>query len=126
MQDNKAARSLGWASLAIGLAEIAAPKKLEQAMGISNGQNSGVMRVLGVREIMHGVDILTHNDPTPGVVSRVAGDVLDGVLLGYAAKNSRRPKTFALITVMVLGIVALDLLFAKRLTGKKVVQKSRS
>jgi hypothetical protein len=119
MHDEKAARILGWTSIAIGVSELAAPKKIEQAMGLSNGQNTGTLRVLGVREIMHGVDILTHKDPTTGVMSRVAGDVLDGVLLGCAAKRTRRPAGFALITAMVLGVVALDIYFAKRLAQKK-------
>ena len=60
-------------------------------MGIGNGQNTGVLRVLGVREIMHGVNILSHRDPAPGVWSRVAGDVLDGVLLGVAATGPASP-----------------------------------
>src|SRR3954447_5771869 len=83
--DQQAAQCLGWASIAVGLTEILAPKQLEKTMGVGNGQVTGILRVLGVREIMHGVDLLTHKDPTPGVWSRVLGDVLDGVLLGAAA-----------------------------------------
>src|SRR5918997_432778 len=90
--DQKAAQCLGWASIAIGLTEILAPKQLEKTMGVGNGQVTGILRVLGVREIMHGVDILAHDDPTPGVWSRVFGDLLDGVLLGAAATGrARRP-----------------------------------
>jgi hypothetical protein len=108
------ARALGLASIGIGLTELAAPKKVEQMMGIGNGENTGILRVLGVREIMHGIDILTHRDPNPGVWSRVAGDVLDGVLLAIAAKKTKRPASFAMVSAMVLGIVALDVKYARQ------------
>ena len=72
--DQQAAQCLGWTSIAIGLTEILAPRRLEKTMGVGNGQTTGILRVLGVREIMHGVDILAHKDPTPGVWSRVFGD----------------------------------------------------
>jgi len=57
-----AARATGVVSVLIGLTEILFPRKLERTMGIGNGQNTGVIRVLGVREICHGIDILSHDD----------------------------------------------------------------
>jgi hypothetical protein len=119
MFEQAAARGLGLVSIGIGLTEIAAPKQLERVMGIGNGQNTGIFRVLGVREIMHGVDILSHSDPTPGVWSRVAGDLLDGVLLGLAAKRTRNPSGFAAICAAVLPVVLLDMIVAPRLSQKK-------
>src|SRR5215217_661098 len=80
MENESVAKGLGWASIAIGLSEILMPRQIERTMGIGNGQNTGILRVLGVREICHGVDILSHRDPTPGLWGRVAGDLLDGVL----------------------------------------------
>jgi len=118
MLDEKASRGLGWASLAIGLTEIAAPKQLERFMGLGNGENTGILRVLGVREFMQGVDILSHRNPTPGVWARVAGDMLDGALLGIAAKKTRNPSGLATIAALVLPIVVLDMLFAGRLAAK--------
>jgi hypothetical protein len=107
------ARGLGFASLAIGLSEILAPRHIERTLGIGNHENTGVLRVLGVREIMHGLDILTHRDPTVGVLSRIAGDVLDGVLLARVAKNTRNPKGLAAVGVAMLGTVVLDMLYAR-------------
>ena len=118
MLDEKASRGLGWASLAIGLTEIAAPKQLERFMGLGNGENTGILRVLGVREFMQGVDILSHRNPTPGVWARVAGDMLDGALLGMAARKTRNPSGLATIAALVLPIVVLDMLFAGRLAAK--------
>ncbi len=119
MTDKEMARGLGVASLAIGLTEIAAPKQIENLMGIRNGQNTGILRVLGVREIMHGVDILSHDDPTPGLWARVAGDMLDGVLLGFAAKSSRRKGGWLAVCAMVLPIVIADMFLAGKMSAKK-------
>src|SRR3954464_13702769 len=113
------ARALGVASIGIGLTEIAAPEKLEEIMGIGNGQNTGILRVLGVREIMHGVDLLTHENPTPGVWARVAGDMLDGVLLGIVPAKTRRPGGFAAICAAVLPVVVADIASCLRLTSNR-------
>ena len=113
--DVEVSRGLGWASLAIGLTELLMPKQLERMMGIRNGQTTGILRVCGVREFMQGVDILTHKDPTPGIFARVAGDMLDGVLLGIAATKTRNPVGFATAAALVLPIVVLDALEAERL-----------
>src|SRR3954452_18380072 len=114
--DQRAAQSLGWTSIAIGLTEILAPRQLEKTMGVGNGQVTGVLRVLGVREIMHGVDILAHEDPTPGVWSRVFGDLLDGVLLGAAATRTKKPEGLAAVFAAVAPLVLADMIFAPRLS----------
>jgi hypothetical protein len=114
--DKAVARGLGIASIAIGLTELAAPKKLEKMMGVGNGRTTNILRVLGVREIMHGVDILSHEDPTPGVWARVAGDALDGALLGMAATKTRRPGGLMSVFALVLPIVLFDIIFATRLS----------
>src|SRR3954447_3501596 len=118
--DTKAmARGLGVASIAIGLTEILAPKQLEKTMGIGNGQTTGILRVLGVREIMHGIDILAHKDPTPGVWARVFGDLLDGALLGAAATRTKNPGGLAAIFAAVTPVVLADMIFAPRLSKDK-------
>ena len=114
--DQRAAQYLGWASIAVGLTEILAPRQLEKTMGVGNGQVTGILRVLGVREIMHGIDILAHEDPTPGVWSRVFGDLLDGVLLGAAAARTKNPGGLAAIFAAVTPVVLADLIFAPRLS----------
>lgn len=101
------ARGLGWASIGLGLAEIAAPRQIEQFLGIENGQHVGVLRALGVREVMHGVELLAHDDPTPGVWARVAGDALDGAAMGVAATRTRRPGRFTAAVAMVAGIAGM-------------------
>jgi hypothetical protein len=118
MSDQTAGRGLGLVSLAIGATELAAPRQLEQAMGIGNGEISGIIRVLGVRELMHGFDLLTHDSPTPGVWGRVAGDVLDSVLLAVAFARSRRPAGFAAIAAAVMPVVIADIVCAAKLRAR--------
>ena len=117
--DQQTAQWLGWGSIAVGLTEILAPKQLEDTMGVGNGQVTGILRVLGVREIMHGIDILSHEDPTPGVWSRVFGDLLDGVLLGAAATRTKKPGGLAAIFAAVTPLVLADMIFAPRLSKDK-------
>ena len=117
--DQQAAQCLGWTSIAIGLTELLAPRQLEKTMGVGNGQTTGILRVLGVREIMHGVDLLSHEDPTPGVWSRVFGDLLDGVLLGVAATRTKKPEGLAAVFAAVAPVVIADLIFAPRMSKDK-------
>src|SRR5437870_2302532 len=110
--DVNAARGLGITSILIGLTEIAFPNKLEQYMGIGNGQNTGILRALGVRELFHGIDLLSHEDPTKGVWARVAGDALDTAFLAGAATKTRKPLSFACVATTVMAIGFLDFFFA--------------
>jgi len=123
MNDYKLARGLGWASIGIGVTELAATRKLEEVMGIPNGQNSGTLRITGVREIMQGVDILTHADPTPGVWARVAGDGLDTALLLGALKKTHRRAGFWTIFALAAGLTALDVFCAARLSQKSKLRR---
>lgn len=110
-----AGQGLGWTSIAIGLTELLAPEQLKRTMGLKkSSENTGILRVLGIREIMHGVDLLTHKNPMPGVKARVLGDLLDNVLIGAAATRTRNKTGFLAIVAAVLPVVALDLLFANK------------
>lgn len=113
MNVKRRGKSLGWASIGIGLTELGAPKTVEKLLGISNSENTGILRVLGAREVMHGVDILCHGDAGPGMYARVAGDLLDSALLGCVAKRTQNPKAFGMVCAMVLGIGVLDILCAR-------------
>ncbi|MEA2708489.1 MAG: hypothetical protein QOF78_1090 [Phycisphaerales bacterium] len=120
VDDVEMARGLGWVSIAIGVTELFAPHKVSELLGLKDmPQRRGTIRVLGVRELCHGVGILTENEPNhklkAGVFSRVAGDVLDSALLGVAAAKTNKPIQFAVISAMVLGIGVADLLCSKRL-----------
>ena len=110
----RAGRGLGLTSLAIGLTELFFPHKIEQTMGVSDSQNTGILRVLGVRELAHGFDLLTHDNPNPGIVARAVGDLLDSAVLAAAAKKTRNPKGLLTILALVTPVVLADFLLAPR------------
>jgi uncharacterized membrane protein len=109
------ARALGWFSIGLGVAEIVAPGRLAELIGVEN--KPGVFRLLGLREIGHGIGILSLDQPAGAVWSRVAGDVMDLALLSTQldSDNPDRQKTLA-ATMSVLGVTALDLFAARSLS----------
>jgi hypothetical protein len=118
--DRQAANGLGFASLAIGLLEVGFPRQVQWLLGLTpDRRHDAVLRTLGVREMMHGVDLLAHDDPEPGIYARVAGDGLDGALLLAAARQTEHPARFAVTFAMVMGVVAADLFVAARLGSRK-------
>jgi hypothetical protein len=118
------AKALGLASVGIGLTELAAPRLVENMLGLDHRQSHrGVLQILGVRELMHGVGILTaqhgNGELTSGVWARVAGDVLDTALLGVATTKTSRPLTFAAVAIAVAGIGIADLYCALKASGHR-------
>lgn len=114
------ARALGWASIGIGLAEWFAPQALQSLMGIKNRpRHRGILRVLGLREVLQGVGILKEPCPnremTAGLRARVAGDVLDTVMLGLASSKTKRPIGLAAVAAAVAAIGWFDLCCATKL-----------
>jgi len=107
------ARSLGWFSIGLGLAEVLAPKQIAKLTGTRN--HTGWIRAYGIREIVSGVGILTNPNPAPWLWSRVGGDILDLASLGAAlalmekaavvlgSRHTRRP-------VAIAGSERVDLL----------------
>ena len=59
------AEGLGWFSIGLGLAELAAPHSLARFLGMEG--HAGLIRAYGVREVVTGVGILAQDDPTPWV-----------------------------------------------------------
>ena len=110
---------LGMFSIGLGLAQVLMPGVLSRVVGIDHedDRNRMVMRAHGVREITHGLAILSNQQPAKSVWSRVAGDMLDLALLGKAMANpdNDRGRT-AFATVNVLAVTALDLMTARQLS----------
>jgi uncharacterized membrane protein len=108
------ARFLGWFSIGLGTAELAAPGALRRLIG---GGDRRVIRLMGLRELAHGAGILTSARPTGWVWSRVGGDALDLAGLGVLARH-RRLRTFIAIA-NALPIASADVFEARRLTQKQ-------
>src|SRR5690349_6765686 len=87
---DRLARGLGWFSLALGAAEILAPRRLAAALNMP--ERAGLLSAYGVREIVSGIGILASEDPRPWIAARVAGDALDIATLGAGlfGNNGRR------------------------------------
>lgn len=113
------ARGLGLFSIALGLAEIAAPRRLAQALGM-DGQET-LVAAYGVREIATGIGILASADPTPWVWGRVGGDALDIATLATAfGKENPKNGNVAIALGAVLGVTVLDVLCATTLSREDV------
>ena len=109
---------LGLFSIGLGLAQVAMPGVMSRVVGIDHEdeQNRLVMRLMGAREISHGLAILSNQQPTKAVWSRVAGDALDLALLGKALANPDNNRGRTLFAVAnVLAVTALDIMAAKQL-----------
>jgi hypothetical protein len=113
------AHVLGWGSIGIGLCQLLGPRRVTSALGISDKpSHHGILRILGVRELMHGIGILTapqlDEKLSAGVWSRVAGDVLDASLLGVAATKTKNPAGLAAVAAVVTAIGLADLYCASQ------------
>jgi uncharacterized membrane protein len=105
--------SLGWLSLGLGAAAFGTPRLVSHVMGVE--ERPVLLRLLGLREIASGIGILSGRH-TGGVLSRVAGDIMDLSLLGTAlrANHGSRRMRVAAATAVVAGVTALDLLATRR------------
>jgi uncharacterized membrane protein len=112
------ANFLGLFSLGLGLAQVAAPGALSKVVGVEDDdQHRLLMRLMGLREISHGLAILSNQQPKKAVWSRVAGDTLDLAMLGLAMTNSNNKRNRTLFAAMnVLAVTALDVMAAKTLS----------
>jgi uncharacterized membrane protein len=116
--EKRLANGLGWFSIGLGLAELAAPRHVARLIGATEEDRTlTVMRAYGVRELAAGFGILSQNRPTGWLWGRVAGDMLDLASLGrtLSADHGNRGRTVA-ATAAVLGVTALDLHCAQRLS----------
>ena len=114
---NKLANALGWFSIGLGLAQIAAPRSVARLIGVKDdGKNTALMRTIGMRELASGIGLLNQPRAPQWMWSRVAGDVMDLALLGSAlnASDNNRSRTVA-ATAAVLGVTALDVLCGQQL-----------
>lgn len=112
----KLAIGLGWFSLALGAAEILAPRQLARVIGApATERTTKMLRAYGAREIAAGVGILTRPDQSKWLWSRVGGDALDLASLGAAAHDERSdPTRLAFAAAAVASVTALDLIAARR------------
>lgn len=110
-------RGLGWFSIGLGAAEIAAPGAVARFIGVKDDETSRKTLVaLGVREIANGAALLTQPQSSSWAWTRVGGDLMDLALLGNAWNSAPRGRNrLAVATALVAGVTVLDMLAARRL-----------
>jgi uncharacterized membrane protein len=111
------AQGLGWFSIGLGLTQILAPGVIANILGVK--KRSILFRLLGVREVLSGIGILSKpNSNKKWLASRVAGDVMDLTLLGSALKSTRNPGGALAATAAVVGVTALDVVCTRNTPSK--------
>lgn len=111
------AHGLGWFSIALGAAELLLPGGLASVVGVKKRRT--LFRLLGIRELISGVGILTRKNSTPWLWSRVAGDAMDLALLGTAlAMPGTRNGRVAAAAAAVAGVTVLDVMASKEHTKR--------
>jgi uncharacterized membrane protein len=110
------ARALGVFSLALGVAQITAPRRLVHLIGVRDTERSrNTMIAIGLREIASGLGILGGSRPAGWLQARVGGDVMDLALLARALRSDHENRDrVATAMAAVAGVMALDTVAAKR------------
>ncbi|MCW7537272.1 hypothetical protein OOT46_05325 [Aquabacterium sp. A7-Y] len=101
------ARSLGWFSIGLGVAQVLMPRAMCRLTGMPGG--TGLMRACGVREIVTGLGILNARRAAPWVWSRVAGDAFDAATLAtHLRPDNPLASRAAGALAAVAAVAALD------------------
>jgi hypothetical protein len=106
--------ALGWASLGIGLTELAFAEGICRVLGLSKYRADRV-RALGLRELASGWGLLREPQRRDWVWARVAGDAMDLTLLAVTFGKPRANRLWqGVITAAVAGVTLVDLYAALR------------
>src|SRR3954469_1022604 len=115
-------RALGWVSLGLGVAQLAAPGAVRRISGVDDSATSrAVVPLVGARELVHAAGLLTSRRKGRWAWTRVVGDAMDLTSLGMAIahRGGRRRRRLVGVTGAVVGITVLDLLTAVQATRAK-------
>jgi uncharacterized membrane protein len=106
-RDATLGRALGWLSLALGGAQLLAPRAFARATGLPEWL--WLYRAIGAREMACGIGLLAQPKSAVWRWARVAGDSMDAAVLGTAmfSPRSERPR-LARTAALAAGITAMD------------------
>jgi uncharacterized membrane protein len=115
------ANGLGWFSIGLGLAEIAAPHALADFIGVNHGRKTRTtLRVYGAREVAAGIGILSSTNPSGWLWARVAGDILDLSSLCKAMASDRNDRNrAAAAAAAVVAVTLADVRCAMQVSAAK-------
>jgi hypothetical protein len=110
MDYRKLGFGLGVFSIGLGIAELAASKRI--ARGLSADEHDGVVRTFGARELLAGAALLSGPAHSARVWNRVVGDAMDIAALGLAARRAPQNKAVWGAIAFVAAATALDIVTA--------------
>ena len=128
MNYKKMGLGLGYFSIALGIAEVAAPGRIGRMLGRDDPTTRKVLRLFGGRELLAGGMLLRGPAVSTNVWNRVVGDVIDLAALALAAPGSRRKAAVAGAAAFVGGALLADVLTARGLdreTGRTFPRSER-
>ncbi|QEH38810.1 Polyketide cyclase / dehydrase and lipid transport [Aquisphaera giovannonii] len=104
------AKALGWFSIGLGLASLAAPRGIARLIGARGDHaDETILRLVGLQEVACGIGILATRKPTGWLWARVAGDAVHlSLLSGAMASGPEDPNRMAAATAAIAGITVLD------------------
>lgn len=106
-------------SLALGAAEILAPRRIAKALGVDpEGPAKTVIRAFGMREIAAGAMLVRGPAVSFNAWNRVIGDTMDTAALLLALRSTRKPGAVIGALAFVGACTALDRWTAGKLDGE--------
>jgi uncharacterized membrane protein len=117
VMSDRIARTLGWASLALGAAQLTAPRAIARISGVDDSPAArATIPLVGLRELLHGA-VLLGGKPAMGLRTRLVGDSADLTSLAgaMAGRTGWRRRRVVAVTGAVIAITAVDLYAAMRI-----------
>jgi hypothetical protein len=115
------ARALGWFSVALGVTQIFARRRVARWIGVR--EHPVLLPLLGAREVATGATILRSGRPTVPMWGRVAGDGMDlALLIGALLSRRANRRRVAVVTAAVAAVTLLDVLASTGMTAAAVME----
>jgi uncharacterized membrane protein len=121
-------RRLGWMSLGLGVAQLAAPDRVRRISGVDDSPTSrAVVPLVGARELVHAAGLLSSRRKGIWAWTRVAGDAMDLASLGVAIahREGGRRRRLVAVTGAIAGITMVDLLTALQATRTRKIGSAK-
>jgi len=128
MDYKKLGLGLGFFSIALGLAEVAAPGRLARFLGVEGKSAKRVIGLFGARELLAGAMLLRGPAVSTNAWNRVVGDAMDLGALGLAFSRSSRKGAVAGALGFVAGATLVDVIAGRGLdreTGRTFPRSDR-